>query len=756
MAIKNAEIAEKKKIVEELIADIQQKSEIAGKQMEAAAQKKADLDIQSVVIAQEEAEASKALEEAIPALEAAQQALNNISSKDITEIKALPQPPQIIQDVCTICYFIYPKGGSDDQWASVKLKLLGDMQLLASLKEYDVAKTKSDQAKRAKQKLAQLEKECGLTGTELFQFIKTKNLATAGLFSWVTSTIKCYEIYKDVEPKKKKAEEMKRQKAAAEKDLAETEAKLKEVTEKLTELNQKKSIKQAELDELERISKEMTRKLNAASKLITGLGSEQRRWTIDMEGLGVDKVKLVGDCLSGSAFLSYCGAFNFELRQKMVYGRWKEDLREKNIPNKEDFRLEKFLTNDVEISRWSAEGLPSDELSIQNGILTKNASRWPLCVDPQLQAVVWIKEKEKKHNLEILSFNQADYIKRLEMAISFGKPVLFEAIDEEIDPMVDPILEKNIVVQAGVRIIKLGDQNIEYNDDFRMYMTTKIANPNYPPETFGKTMIINFCVTMLGLRDQLLNEVVGYERPELEKLRKQLVIETSQNRASLKELEDTLLSELSKETDIPLVDNVALIETLETAKSKSVEIGLAIENAKVTEADIEQSRESYKDVAKRSAILFFAMQGLSTISEMYEYSLTAYLVVFKNALETARKDNILQNRLRNIKDRLTQLVYDFVCMGIFEKHKLMFSFQMTTMIMDGEGELNKIELDFFLKGNTSLESSGKPNPFSWMSNNGWKDLQRLSTLGPAWVNLGTDIETNGGLWKEWYDLEAPE
>jgi dynein heavy chain, axonemal len=440
----------------------------------------------------------------------------------------------------------------------------------------------------------------------------------------------------------------------------------------------------------------------------------------------------------------------------MVYGKWKEDLREKNIPNKDEFRLEKFLTNDVEISRWGAEGLPSDELSIQNGILTKNASRWPLCVDPQLQAVVWIKEKEKKFNLEILSFNQGDYIKRLEMAISFGRPVLFEAIDEEIDPMVDPILEKNIVVQAGVRMIKLGDSNIEYNDEFRMYMTTKIANPNYPPETFGKTMIINFCVTMLGLRDQLLNEVVGFERPELERLRKQLVIETSQNRTTLKELEDTLLSELSKETDIPLVDNVSLIETLENAKSKSVEIGIAIENAKVTEADIEQSRESYKDVAKRAAILFFAMQGLSIISEMYEYSLTAYLVVFKNALETARKDNILQNRLRNIKDKLTMLVYDFVCMGIFEKHKLMFSFQMTTMIMDGEGELNKVELDFFLKGNTSLEAGSRPNPFTWLSNNGWKDLSRIVALGPSWVNLSADIEGNEKTWKDWYDIEAPE
>lgn len=301
-----------------------------------------------------------------------------------------------------------------------------------------------------------------------------------------------------------------------------------------------------------------------------------------MEGFAIDKVKLVGDCLSGSAFLSYCGAFNYELRKKMIYDHWKLELINRGIPNKEDFKLEKFLTNDVEMSRWASEGLPGDELSIQNGILTKNASRWPLCVDPQMQAVVWIKEKEKKSNLEILTFNMGDYIKKLEIAINFGKPVLFEGIDEEIDPMIDPILEKNIIVQAGVKKIKLGDSDIEYNDDFRMYMTTKIANPNYPPETYGKTMIINFNVTLSGLRDQLLNEVVGFEKPELEKQRKQLVIETSQNRAALKELEDTLLSELSKETDIPLVDNVPLIETLENAKSKAVEIANALETAKIT------------------------------------------------------------------------------------------------------------------------------------------------------------------------------
>jgi dynein heavy chain len=239
-----------------------------------------------------------------------------------------------------------------------------------------------------------------------------------------------------------------------------------------------------------------------------------------------------------------------------------------------------------------------------------------------------------------LSFNQGDFIKRLEIAINFGKPVLFEAIDEEIDPMIDPVLEKNIVVQAGVKVIKLGDSQVEWDDNFKLYMTTKLANPMYAPEVFGKTMIINFNVTLMGLRDQLLNEVVGYEKPDLERQRKQLVVETSENRATLKELEDRLLSDLSNSTG-PIVDNEPLIKNLENAKEKSLEIEEALEVSKVTREDIENNRELYKDTAKRGAILFFSMAGLSNISEMYEYSLFAYLGVFRIALETSRKDNIL-------------------------------------------------------------------------------------------------------------------
>ena len=80
---------------------------------------------------------------------------------------------------------------------------------------------------------------------------------------------------------------------------------------------------------------------------------------------------------------------------------------------------------------------------------------------------------------------------------------------------------------------------------------------------------------------------------------------------------------------------------------------------------------------------------------------------------------------------------------------------MTTMIMDGEEELNREEMDFFLKGNTSLEQvEGKP--FKWMSTNGWKDACKLNELGGCWLNICEDIRDNERAWKQWYDLEAPE
>jgi dynein heavy chain, axonemal len=44
----------------------------------------------------------------------------------------------------------------------------------------------------------------------------------------------------------------------------------------------------------------------------------------------------------------------------------------------------------------------------------------------------------------------------LELAIQFGNPFLFENVDEELDPLLDPVLEKSVVKEGNGLVIKLG------------------------------------------------------------------------------------------------------------------------------------------------------------------------------------------------------------------------------------------------------------------------------------------------------------
>jgi len=279
--------------------------------------------------------------------------------------------------------------------------------------------------------------------------------------------------------------------------------------------------------------------LIAATKLMAGLESERVRWTADMKSLNEAGTKLVGDCLLAASFVSYTGAFTFDFRARMLYETWMDDILERKVTMTDNFKVTNFLADPVLIGNWNSQGLPADELSIQNGILTERSTRFPLCIDPQLQAVSWIKNKEGEA-LKVKTFND-DFQKFLEQAVQFGLPFLFENLVEYIDPMIDPILNKNTYMDGGRTMVKLGGEPIEWSDEFVMYMTSKLANPHYGPDVSGKSMLINFSVTIDGLRDQLVNVVVRHEQPALEQQRQSLVTEVAQMRSLLKTLEDTLL-----------------------------------------------------------------------------------------------------------------------------------------------------------------------------------------------------------------------
>jgi dynein heavy chain len=110
-----------------------------------------------------------------------------------------------------------------------------------------------------------------------------------------------------------------------------------------------------------------------------------------------------------------------------------------------------------------------------------------------------------------------------------------------LDPSLTPVLTKSIKKLGGAWYLKLGDREVEYNHNFRFYMTTKLSNPNYSPEVSSKANIINFAVKEQGLEAQLLGIVVRNEKAELEEDKDRLVLSIAANKNKLIELEDQIL-----------------------------------------------------------------------------------------------------------------------------------------------------------------------------------------------------------------------
>lgn len=72
-------------------------------------------------------------------------------------------------------------------------------------------------------------------------------------------------------------------------------------------------------------------------------------------------------------------------------------VQDKEIPTSPNLDVKEFLADPSTIREWNIQGLPSDGFSTENGIIVTRGTRWPLVIDPQCQAVKWIKNMEAKN-----------------------------------------------------------------------------------------------------------------------------------------------------------------------------------------------------------------------------------------------------------------------------------------------------------------------------------------------------------------------
>jgi dynein heavy chain len=59
-------------------------------------------------------------------------------------------------------------------------------------------------------------------------------------------------------------------------------------------------------------------------------------------------------------------------------------------------------------------------------------------------------------------------------------------VEYTIDPILDPLIFKQITKKGAYNIIKLGENELNISYDFKFFMTTNLPNPHYLPEIVSK------------------------------------------------------------------------------------------------------------------------------------------------------------------------------------------------------------------------------------------------------------------------------
>ena len=723
-------------------------------------------------IAAEKASCASDLAKAQPFVDEANAAIDSIKPAHIGEIKKLANPSDIIKLVfdCVLILFQFPLASvkatkvtmakTEIPWFEPSFKqalqMMSNPNFLAQLVEF--GNTGKDMMNDETVEFLSV-----YIDIEQFNPAVAKNASTAaeGLCTYVRAMKFYHEASKIVKPKMEALAVAENQMEAANAALEAAEARLAACHEKLAELHSMFDAQMAKKKSIEDGALALQKKMNQASALIDGLAGERIRWAEDAANFNEQKKRLVGDCAIACAFVSYCGPFNQQFREYLINEKFTADCEARNVPVTHNLDVISFLVDVGTIGDWNMQGLPTDPLSTQNGILVTKSTRFPLLVDPQGQALSWILNKERENlptwnGQNVVHLSDPKLKDKLEFCMGDGKSLVVVGVEDEIDPMLDPVLEKEIIRKGSKMFINVSDKVMDYDPNFRLYFITRLPNPTFSPELQAKTTLIDFTVTQKGLEEQLLGKVIGKEQKALEEQLTQVLEEVNANTKSLMQLDASLLERLTSNSG-DLLEDEQLVSVLAGTKAKAAEVNAKLVAADETRTSIAEKREQFRPAATRGSVLYFSIVEMSLVNVMYQTSLDQFLELFMGSMDKADKAALASKRVANIIETMTYTTYRYVNRGLYESDKLTFVMLLTMKILVAADKLKSSDMTLFLRGGAALDiTSVKRKPFGWMSNEVWLNVVQLSQSNAFYANLVEEMTANEPAWKRWYEDNEPE
>ncbi|KAK3755600.1 hypothetical protein QZH41_017589, partial [Actinostola sp. cb2023] len=707
-------------------------------QQEAEKKKVTSIDIQAKVekqtkeIKEKQKFVMEDLSKVEPAVAEAKQAVKGIKKQHLVEIRSMNNPPATVKLALeSICLML---GDRASEWKQIRAVIIRD-NFISTIVNFDTEGISEEQRATMNSKY--------LNSPEYtFEKANRASQACGPLVKWAIAQVQYADMLGRVEPLRNELRKL-------EMDAQSTRIKSDEISHVITELERSISrykeeyaalISQAQAIKTDLATVEA--KVSRSTALLRSLSVERQRWETGSNAFQSQMGTIIGDVLLLSAFLAYGGYFDQQYRQNL-FSTWAHHLQQASIQYRPDIARVEYLSTADDRLKWQANSLPADDLCTENAIMLQRFNRYPLIIDPSGQATEFIMNEYKSKRISKTSFLDDAFRKNLESALRFGNPLLVQDV-ESYDPILNPVLNRELRRTGGRVLITLGDQDIDLSPSFTIFLSTRDPTIEFPPDICSRVTFVNFTVTRSSLQSQCLNQVLKAERPDVDEKRSDLLKLQGEFHLRLRHLEKSLLQALN-EAKGKILDDDRIIATLEKLKKEAAEITRKVEETDVVMAEVEAVSEQYRPLSHYCSSIYFTLEALHLVHFLYQYSLQFFLDIFQCVLYNNPHLNAIKDpasRLKVLTSDLFQIVYNRVARGMMHNDRMTFAILLCRIFLRGHPSEKEYEEEFsmFMRGSETVSSS-KPKQLQGFTPEQATALTRLTQMD-AFSNIQTYINSN--------------
>lgn len=709
---------------------------------------RAKLEIQLKKCAEKKAEVEHDLAGVEPAVEDAKNAVKSIKKNNLQELKALNNPPlgvkMALESVCLLL------GEPSSEWGTIRKTIVKD-GFIGNIVNFD-SETISEKTRKA------FRNQFLNNPDYSFEKINKASKACGPLVKWASAQINYSDMLKRVDPLRQELKALMDETEKNKKESSDMDALINNLVTKIEEYKREYADLIARAEAIKQEMRTVESKVSRSEGLLSNLGSERERWQESSTNFQAQMSTLPGDCLLAAAFVAYAGYFDQEMRGNLE-SAWKDRLNEAQINYRKSLAQSEYLSTVDKRMEWQQNELPVDDLCIENAIMLERYNRYPLIIDPSGQATAYIKKQYADRKIVSTSFLDDSFRKQLESCLRFGNPILVHDA-ESYDPILNPVLNKEVRKSGGRVLITIGDQDIDLSPTFKIFLATRDTTHEFSPPLCSRVTLVNFTVTRSSLMSQCLSAVLRSERPDVDAKRTDMLKLQGEYQLRLRQLEQQLLSTLN-DVKGKILDDDSVITALETLKTEAKEIAQKASETADVMNEIERVSTTYQPLSTACSSIFFTLDSLHNINRLYQFSLNFFFDIFNSAVadgpqgtndKAERLDKIVKflftaTYLRGSRSLLHQ---DRICFGLLLAKIELELFHKNLVIPELSHFLHNQDI---LVKPSEVAASGFDDVFTDQQK---ENLVRLQRRIKQFRNLDSSISSNLAEVKCWMENKSTD